>query len=152
MFEKELAPGRRLMYGRIPPVLSVETLWITSAQELSRSLWFKSCYWQDNKNPPPHLVNSLHCKFQSPGCSAARVPKHSSRAASHLLPGPVDHSSRVKGSLPHKKDAFHLRPPFQRWVKGRRPDCRCKAVLQPCRPSQGNLVGALLGDVVFCRA
>lgn len=135
------------MYVCIPPVLSVETLWITSARELSRSLQFKSFYWQDNKNPASHLVNSLHCEFQSPGCSTARVPKHSSHAASHLLP-PRQQCERL---LTSRERRLSFETPSQLWVSGRRPEGRCKAVQQPCRPLQGNLVGARRGDVVVCR-
>ena len=152
MLEKEQTPEAQLIYGRVPPVLSVETLWITSARELSHSLWFKSFYWQGNKNPPLHLVNSLHYKFQSPGCSTARVPKHTSRAAFPFAARPLRPLQQRERLLTSHERGLSFKTPFQRWVSGRRPECRCKAVLQPCRGLKGDLVGALVGDVVVCRA
>lgn len=101
---------RRLRYGYKSLVLSVETLEISSVQELSLSLYFRSFHRQNNKNPASHLMHSLHCKFQSPGCSTTGIfGTTDSPAVSHLQPAPPDHSSSVKGSVLPPKDAFHLR-------------------------------------------
>lgn len=97
------------MWLQIISVIS-GNLGITSVQELSLSLYFRSFHRQKNKSPASHLLHSLHCKFRSPDCSTTWIPKHHSPAASHLLPAPPDHPSSVKGSVLPLKDAFHLRP------------------------------------------
>lgn len=87
----------------------METLGITSVQELSLSLYFRSFHRQNNKNPAWHLMHNLHSKLRSPGCSTTGVPKHHSPAAFHLLPAPPDHSTCVNGFVLPPKDAFRLR-------------------------------------------
>mgnify|MGYP001857193107 CR=1 FL=1 len=68
---------QKLVHVHRPPMSSVEAVGVSSVPELSQSSLFKSRYWQNNKNPPSHLVNSLHCKFLRPDCCGVQVPKHS---------------------------------------------------------------------------
>lgn len=79
-----MGPGAGPTHVHRAPVLSVEALGVISVPEFSPSSPFKSFYWQNNENPPSHLVDSLHCKFLSPDCCGVRVPKHSGAAAAQF--------------------------------------------------------------------
>lgn len=112
MFEKELGPGLRLMDVPIPPVLSVETLGITSVQALSRSLQFKSFYWQDNKISPITSCEEFTLQIPAPWLLYRPGPKTQEPCCFPSAASPFPPLQRCERLLTSHERCLSLKTPF----------------------------------------
>lgn len=91
----------------------------------------------------PHHIS---CIVYTANSRALAAPPHGSQStAAVLLPSaarPFRPPQPREGLLTSQERCFSFKTPFQCWVSGKRPECRCKAVLQPCKTLWGRLVGA----------